>query len=338
MTTTFAPAPRSSQAHARPATPAPPAPTRALTGRPARLPSSLPVRELLFFLLDALPEDRVQRQLRRVPARRNDPAQTLGHRADMVGGPAAADADVAHTEVARRGSKIGQFEARTEERIEGEREHSRAGSISQGLERRLVGRRPVRHGLRDHSAAHRSPDLRDQRQYRLRPPRAVEADDIRPRRLQPLTRLVERVAVDRRVARRGEAHKGREAELLDHLEADQRLAEVVVGLGDDEVRSLLRRPGDLLAVHLADELARALRSVRIEDPRVANVACDERVALCRHLYRQAERVPVERLQVLLPPDLSELLPVPVVGEGHHHLRPRAQELAMALTNPPGKVR
>ena len=48
--------------------------------------------------------------------------------------------------------------------------------------------------------------------------------------------------------RRRERDHGRQAELLAHLQADQRLAEVVVGLGDDEVDALLDRPAELLGV------------------------------------------------------------------------------------------
>ena len=46
----------------------------------------------------------------------------------------------------------------------------------------------------------------------------------------------------------GEGHHGGQAELVADLEADERLAEVVVRLADDEVDAFLLRPAELLAV------------------------------------------------------------------------------------------
>ena len=124
--------------------------------------------------------------------------------------------------------------------------------------------------------------------------------------------------------------------LADHLETDQRLADVVVRLGEDEVDSFLGRPADLLAVHLAHDLARALGSVGVVDPRVADVPGDEGV-VTGDLLRQPHRVAVERLEIGLAPDHPQLLAMPVVRERHHHVRSRAQKFAVELTDGVGEV-
>ena len=108
-------------------------------------------------------------------------------------------------------------------------------------------------------------------------------------------------------------------------------------LRDDQVRPFFGRPPDLLAVHLAHELTARLGRVRVVDPRVADVAGDERVAFAGDLLREAKRVPVQRLQILLAPDHAQLLAVPVVRERNHHLCSRAQELAVKLAHRVGEV-
>src|SRR6201985_3326282 len=47
---------------------------------------------------------------------------------------------------------------------------------------------------------------------------------------------------------------------------------------------------------------------------------------------EPHRLPVHRLQVALAAHVTQLLPVRVVGQRHHHVRARAQELAMQLTH------
>ena len=250
---------------------------------------------------------------------------------------AAADADVVHTQVSGRRSELGHLEARAEERIECERKHASPLRVPQRLIGRLVGRRSVWHRLCNDGAVDCSSDRVDDRQHRLRAARAVEPDDIGASVLQPLTSLVKVVAVKRLIFRRGEADERRQSELLDHFQADERLAHVVVRLGDDEVGSLLDRPADLLAVHLANDLARLLGRLGVVDPRVADVAGYERVPLPGHFLRQTQRLPVERLEVLLASDHPQFLPMPVVGECDHHLSAGAKQLTMKLAHGVGKI-
>src|SRR5215216_1703267 len=195
-TTTSAPRRRSSQAHARPTTPAPTTATR------GSLSSVLPVHEPLRLLADVLPEDRMLRHVGRVAAGRNRPAEALGHRADEVRRAAAAEADVADAEVARRGGELGQLEAVALERLERDREAAHAVGVLERLEVGLLGRRPVRHGLRGDVAVDRRPDPLEDRQHRARPARAVEADDVGAGRLQLPARLDEVVSVDRHLVGR----------------------------------------------------------------------------------------------------------------------------------------
>jgi hypothetical protein len=140
------------------------------------------------------------------------------------------------------------------------------------------------------------------------------------------------VAVDGRVARRGERDDRGEPVLADDLDPDERLAEIVVRLGDDEVGAGFDRPANLLAVHLADDLTGAFGIVGVVRPGVADVAGEERTSLVRDLLRQLERVAVERLEVVLATDHPQLLPVPVVGERDHDLGPRAQKLPVQLAD------
>ena len=53
-------------------------------------------------------------------------AQRLGHRAHVVRRAAAAEADVADAGIARRDREVGRLEARAEERVERDREPTRA--------------------------------------------------------------------------------------------------------------------------------------------------------------------------------------------------------------------
>src|SRR4051794_18967460 len=175
-TTTSAPRRRSSHAQARPTTPAPTTATRGSLMAPG---SVLPVHEPLRLLPDVLPEDRMLRHVRGVAARRNGPAQALGHRADIMGSAAAADADVPDAQVARRGGEVGHLEAVAEERFEREREHARPLDVLQRLKVRLLRRRPVGNRLGGDVAIDRGPDPLQYRQHRPRTARAVEPDDVR---------------------------------------------------------------------------------------------------------------------------------------------------------------
>src|SRR5207244_4868285 len=93
---------------------------RSLSARQAA--SVLPVLELPLFLLDVVPEYRMQRQVGGVAACRDGPTEALSHRTDVVRSRTAADADVVHTQVSGRRSELAHLEARAEERIECERQ------------------------------------------------------------------------------------------------------------------------------------------------------------------------------------------------------------------------
>ena len=133
----------------------------------------------------------------------------------------------------------------------------------------------------------------------------------------------------------GEGHHGRQPEFLAHLEADQRLAEEVVRLGDDEVDALLLRPAQLLAVLLAHDGAGVDGIGRVVAPGVADVAGDERPALGCDLVRDADGLPVHQLEVVAAADVAQLLAVGVVGQRHHDVGAGPQELAVQL---PQRVR
>ena len=107
--------------------------------------------------------------------------------------------------------------------------------------------------------------------------------------------------------------------------AEAARAEIAANLG------LLRELG------VVADVGAILGRIRVVDPRVADVAGYERVALGGHLLRDAQRVPVERLEVLLPSDHPQLLAVAVIGEGDHHLGAGAEELPMKLAYGVGKV-
>ena len=152
------------------------------------------------------------------------------------------------------------------------------------LEGGCSGRRAVRHGLGRDVAVDGGADPLEQRQHRRGAAGAVQPDDVRARLCDPRgrprrTRTPSIVVV----ARRGERDDGRQAGRLDHLECDQRLAEVVVRLGDDQVGALLDRPADLLAVHLAHDLARRGRGRRGRRPRCCRC--------CRRRARRLRRRP-----------------------------------------------
>ena len=135
---------------------------------------------------------------------------------------------------------------------------------------------------------------------------------------------------------RGKRHHGRQAELLADLQSDQRFAQVVVGLGDDEVDALLGRPAQLLGVHGAHHRGGS-RVLGVIGPGVADVACHQGIAFRGHCPGQPHRLPVHRLQVGLTAQLAQLLAVRVIGERHHDISARTQKLPVQLGNGSGEV-
>jgi hypothetical protein len=115
------------------------------------------------------------------------------------------------------------------------------------------------------------------------------------------------------------------------LQADQRLAEIVICLGDHEVDTLIGSPAQLLGIHAAHYVC-GTRVLRVIRPGVADVAGHQGAALGRHLTGQPHRMPVHGLQVTLAAYLTQLLAVGVVGERHHHVSARAQELPVQLAD------
>ena len=207
----------------------------------------------------------------------------------------------------------------------------------QHLEGGLLGCRVVRHRLRGDRARDGGAHALEQRQHRGRAARAVEPDDIGAGRLELTAGLVERDAVDRRLAGRGERRDHGQPRLFHHIDRDHGLAEVVVGLGDHQVGAFFDGPADLLAVHLAHDRARGNGIVRVECPGVADVPGNERVTFGGDLGSEPERVAVQRLEVALAADLAHLLAVTVVRERHHHLRAGAEELPVQLAHRVRKI-
>jgi hypothetical protein len=104
-----------------------------------------------------------------------------------------------------------------------------------------------------------------------------------------------------------ERHERGKPERLADFEADQRLADEVVGLVDDEVDALLDRPAQLLLVLRAHDRAGAARVRRVVGPGVADVGRDERAALGGDGVGHLDRGAVHLLQVALTPNCPELL-------------------------------
>src|ERR1019366_3003118 len=95
----------------------------------------------------------------------------------MVRATAAADADVLDPEVARRPGKERHLHARAPEGLQREREDPLHSLGPQALHRGRIRDCPVGHRLRGNRAVDGIPDLSQQREHRLRPAVAVEADD-----------------------------------------------------------------------------------------------------------------------------------------------------------------
>ena len=238
----------------------------------------------------------------------------------------------------RGDGEVGHLEPRARERVEPDREAARAVVVPEHHEGRLLGRRAVGNRLCRNVDVDRGADPLEDREHRRRPSRAVEPDDVGARVRDAPARLVELDVVHRRLLRRRcEGHDGGKAGVLDDLGGDQRLAEIVVRLGDDQLRAFLDRPRDLLAVHLAHDRAGSLGIRRVVHPGVADVPGKERVALGRHLARDPERVSVQRLEIVLAADRAHLLAMAVVRERDHDLGAGPQELAVQLADGVGEV-
>ena len=245
---------------------------------------------------------------------------------------AAADAYVVHAELAGLRGELRHLEPRAGEGVERDGEGPLTVRRPQGLHGRGGRIRPVRHRLDGDGAVHGLPDVRDERQHGQRPAVTVQADHLRALGGQDPARLRVPVAVAGlvRLRRRQRDHRG-QPQVADDLHRDQRLAEVVVGLGDDEVDALLDRPAELLGIHGPNGPG-GRRVVRIISPGVADVPGHQRTALGRDLAGYPHGGAVHRLQVALAAHVTQLLPVRVVGQRHHHVRARAQELAVQLAH------
>ena len=117
----------------------------------------------------------------------------------------------------------------------------------------------------------------------------------------------------------GKVTSAGQAQLLADLQSDQRLADEIVGLGDDEVDALLDRPTELFSVLLPHHVPGSFRVGRVVRPGVADVPCHQSSALGGDLVRDADSLPVQLLELTLPSDILELLAVCVVGERDHDI-------------------
>ena len=252
-------------------------------------------------------------------------------------GRAAADAHVVHPEVAGGHREVRHLEPGAAERVERQREDPVHAFRAQRFHRGRVLGGPVRDRLGGHGAADLLPDPGDQRQHGGGPAVAVQPHDGGPVVGQDLARLDVVVTVPGLGrAGGGQRHHGRQAKLLADLQADQGLAEVVVGFGDDEVDALVGGPAQLLGIHGAHHIG-AGRIVRVVGPRVAHVAGHQGAAFGRHLPGQPHGLPVHRLQLGLAAQLAQLAAMGVIGQRHHHVSARAQELPVQLGHRIGEI-
>ncbi len=110
-------------------------------------------------------------------------------------------------------------------------------------------------------------------------------------------------------------------------ERDQCLLCIRERLADDEIDARLSSPADLLVEHGAGSPLR-LGVVGLEDVRVADVAGEQRTVLRGHAAGDLQRLPVDRLEVVLAADQRQLLAVGVVRERLHDVRTGVDELAV----------
>jgi hypothetical protein len=232
----------------------------------------------------------------------------LGEGADVMRTGAAAHAEVADVQREGLAPELRDLEAVARERIE--RDGKRLAAVivvvvlvAQRLERRLVGRRAVRHRQRGHRRLDGLPDLAQQRHHRGGAADAVEAHDVRARVGEALARVGDAPLLARHVLL---VHRKRDDRglpgLLDHVERDQRLGAPRERLTDDEVDPCLDGPLHLLLEHRPHGLVRA-RIGRVVDVGVADVR--RRIARRSRARRQraicsARRF--DRLEVLLAAD------------------------------------
>ena len=125
----------------------------------------------------------------------------------------------------------------------------------------------------------------------------------------------------------GEGDDRRKAGRLDRFEGEQGLLTPRERLGDHEVDSRLGRPADLLLEHPLRRRHGGRVSGR-EDVAVADITGEQRPALDGDLFGDAQCLAVHRLQVRLPTDEAQLLPVGVVGEGLDHIGAGVDELTV----------
>ena len=269
---------------------------------------------------------------RRVLTCRDLPSQRLGHCADVVRASAAADSDVVDAQRLRLARVVGHLEPRTEKGLE--RDWKDVGPVGgfQGLERRHRLLRFVGNRLSRDVAAHRPANLLDDREHGRGPSIAVQPDDVGPVVRQDLAGIDVAIAIPGLVrSGGGQRDHGRQAQFLDDLQRDQRLAQIIVGLRDDEIDALVNRPGELLLVHRADHPGRCLLVLRVVCPGVADVTGDQGIAFARNLVGDLDCLAVHCLEVVLAADVLELGAMRVVGERHHDVSARPEELAMQLS-------
>jgi len=101
---------------------------------------------------------------------------------------------------------------------------------------------------------------------------------------------------------------------LDGFQRRQRLREVREGLSDNEVHPFFFGPMDLLFEHCTS-IFLAFGIVFGPNVGVADVACHQRVALCRYVFRDSYRLSIHFFQSVLQSDQSQFLSVRVVSEG-----------------------
>jgi hypothetical protein len=125
----------------------------------------------------------------------------------------------------------------------------------------------------------------------------------------------------------GEGDDRHKAGRVDRFEGEQGLPAPRERLGDHEVDSRLGRPADLLLEHTLRRGHRG-RVTGGEDVGVADITGEQRPALGGDILGDAQSLAVDHLQVRLPTDQAQLLPVGVVGEGLDDIGAGVNELTM----------
>jgi hypothetical protein len=125
----------------------------------------------------------------------------------------------------------------------------------------------------------------------------------------------------------GESDDRRNAHRFDRFEGEQGLLTPRECLGDHEVHSRLGRPADLLLEHPLRRSHGGPVTGR-EDVGIADITGEQRPALGGDIIGDAQCLTVHRLQVRLPTDETQLLPVGVIGEGLDHVGAGVDELTV----------